>query len=93
MTNAQPPTEIYQRTLGGHTQGQGSSSSAYRTACAADRTGHAMLHTLYGRSLAFNTTYFIEHFALDLIMDDTDGACVGLVTLDMEDGTFHVSHS
>jgi succinate dehydrogenase/fumarate reductase flavoprotein subunit len=41
-----------------------------RCACAADRTGHAMLHTLYGRSLAFDTTYFIEYFALDLIMTD-----------------------
>lgn len=44
--------------------------SGCRCACAADRTGHAMLHTLYGRSLAFNTTYFIEYFALDLIMDN-----------------------
>ena len=50
-------------------------SSIKRCACAADRTGHAMLHTLYGRSLAFDTTYFIEYFALDLIM--RDGVCIG----------------
>ncbi|GMI20738.1 hypothetical protein TeGR_g2440, partial [Tetraparma gracilis] len=61
---------------------------AHRCACAADRTGHAMLHTLYGRSLAFDTTYFIEYFALDLIMND-EGACVGTMALNMEDGTIH----
>jgi succinate dehydrogenase/fumarate reductase flavoprotein subunit len=50
-----------------------------------NRTGHAMLHTLYGRSLAFDTTYFIEYFALDLIMSD-DGRCVGVTAFCMEDG-------
>ena len=60
---------------------------AYRCACAADRTGHAMLHTLYGRSLAFDTTYMIEYFALDLIMQD--GRCLGVICMNMEDGTLH----
>ena len=60
---------------------------AYRCAAAADRTGHAMLHTLYGRSLAFDTTYFIEYFALDLIMQDD--RCIGVICLNMEDGTIH----
>merc|ERR1711871_1488728 len=60
---------------------------AYRCAAAADRTGHAMLHTLYGRSLAFDATYFIEYFALDLMMQD--GRCVGITCLNMEDGTIH----
>jgi succinate dehydrogenase (ubiquinone) flavoprotein subunit len=60
---------------------------AYRCAAAADRTGHAMLHTLYGRSLAFDTTYFIEYFALDLLMQD--GRCVGVIALNMEDGSIH----
>jgi succinate dehydrogenase (ubiquinone) flavoprotein subunit len=60
---------------------------AYRCAAAADRTGHAMLHTLYGRSLAFDTTYFIEYFALDLIMQDD--RCIGVICINMEDGTIH----
>ena len=60
--------KIYQRAFGGQSLNYGKGGQAYRCACAADRTGHAMLHTLYGRSLAFDTTYFIEYFALDLIM-------------------------
>jgi succinate dehydrogenase (ubiquinone) flavoprotein subunit len=60
--------KIYQRAFGGQSQKFGKGGQAYRCACAADRTGHAMLHTLYGRSLAFDTSYFIEYFALDLIM-------------------------
>jgi hypothetical protein len=60
----------------------------FSCACAADRTGHAMLHTLYGRSLAFDTTYFVEYFALDLIMND-EGDCVGVMAINMEDGTLH----
>merc|ERR1711871_1533096 len=60
---------------------------AYRCAAAADRTGHAMLHTLYGRSLAFDATFFVEYFALDLMMQD--GRCVGITCLNMEDGTIH----
>lgn len=78
---------IYQRAFGGQSKEYGK-SQAYRTACAADRTGHAMLHTLYGRSLAFDTTYFIEYFALDLLMSK-EGHCVGVLCLNMEDGTLH----
>jgi succinate dehydrogenase (ubiquinone) flavoprotein subunit len=79
--------KIYQRAFGGQSLDYGKGGQAYRCACAADRTGHAMLHTLYGRSLAFDTTYFIEYFALDLIMQD--GRCVGVMCLNMEDGTLH----
>lgn len=79
--------KIYQRAFGGQSLNYGKDGQAYRCACAADRTGHAMLHTLYGRSLAFDTTYFIEYFALDLIMQD--GRCVGITCLNMEDGTIH----
>ena len=60
--------KIYQRAFGGQSLNYGKGGQAYRCACAADRTGHAMLHTLYGRSLAFDTSYFIEYFALDLMM-------------------------
>ncbi len=80
--------KIYQRAFGGQSLDYGKGGQAYRCACAADRTGHAMLHTLYGRSLAFDTKYFIEFFALDLIMDD-DGRCVGVMCLEMENGTIH----
>jgi succinate dehydrogenase/fumarate reductase flavoprotein subunit len=59
---------IYQRAFGGQSLKFGKGGQAMRCAAAADRTGHAMLHTLYGRSLAFDTTYFVEYFALDLIM-------------------------
>mmetsp|Transcript_5189 Transcript_5189/g.6775 ORF Transcript_5189/g.6775 Transcript_5189/m.6775 type:complete len:633 (+) Transcript_5189:49-1947(+) len=80
--------KIYQRAFGGQSLEFGKGGQAHRCAAAADRTGHAMLHTLYGRSLAFDTTYFIEYFALDLIMDD-DGSCVGVMAMNMEDGTIH----
>lgn len=79
--------KIYQRAFGGQSLKFGKGGQAYRCACAADRTGHAMLHTLYGRSLAYDTTYFIEYFALDLIMDN--GVCVGVTAMNMEDGTIH----
>lgn len=84
--------KIYQRAFGGQSLDYGKGGQAYRCACAADRTGHAMLHTLYGRSLAFDTTYFIEYFAMDLLMTD-DGQCVGVVALNMEDGTIHRIHA
>ncbi|CAM9122193.1 unnamed protein product [Chrysoparadoxa australica] len=80
--------KIYQRAFGGQSLDYGKGGQAYRCACAADRTGHAMLHTLYGRSLAFDTTYFIEYFALDLLMSE-DGQCVGVTALCMEDGSIH----
>lgn len=79
--------KIYQRAFGGQSRDYGKGGQAYRCAAAADRTGHAMLHTLYGRSLAFNTSYFIEYFALDLIMQD--GECIGCTAMNMEDGTIH----
>lgn len=79
--------KIYQRALGGQSLKYGTGGQAYRTACAADRTGHALLHTLYGQSLKHNTNFFIEYFALDLLM--VDGACVGVLCLSMEDGTLH----
>merc|ERR1711959_669023 len=80
--------KIYQRAFGGQSLDFGKGGQAYRCAAAADRTGHAMLHTLYGRSLAFDTTYFIEYFALDLLMT-SDGQCIGVIALNMEDGTIH----
>eukprot|EP01006_Ploeotia_vitrea_P033477 TRINITY_DN65551_c0_g1_i1.p1 TRINITY_DN65551_c0_g1~~TRINITY_DN65551_c0_g1_i1.p1 ORF type:complete len:630 (+),score=18.83 TRINITY_DN65551_c0_g1_i1:14-1903(+) len=80
--------KIYQRAFGGGTLKYGKGGQAYRCAAAADRTGHAMLHTLYGRSLAYDTTYFIEYFALDLIMSD-DGVCQGIICMNMEDGSIH----
>lgn len=80
--------KIYQRAFGGQSLDFGKGGQAHRCACAADRTGHAMLHTLYGRSLAFDTTYFIEYFAMDLLMTP-DGKCVGAMALNMEDGTLH----
>eukprot|EP01040_Poterioochromonas_malhamensis_P001783 gene1783-1904_t len=79
--------KIYQRAFGGQSLKYGKGGQAFRCAAAADRTGHAMLHTLYGRSLAFDTTYFIEYFALDLLMQD--GKCIGVICLNMEDGTIH----
>ena len=80
--------KIYQRAFGGGTLKYGKGGQAYRCACAADRTGHAMLHTLYGRSLAYDTTYFVEYFALDLLMAD-DGSCQGVICMNMEDGSIH----
>lgn len=80
--------KIYQRAFGGQSLEFGKGGQAYRCACAADRTGHAMLHTLYGRSLAYNTDYFIEYFALDLLMTE-DGACAGVLAMNMEDGMLH----
>jgi succinate dehydrogenase / fumarate reductase flavoprotein subunit len=78
--------KIYQRPFGGMTTHYGK-GIAQRTCAAADRTGHAMLHTLYQQSLKHEATFFIEYFALDLLMDD--GECRGVVALDMSDGTLH----
>ncbi|KAH8910830.1 succinate flavoprotein subunit [Coniochaeta sp. PMI_546] len=79
--------KIYQRAFGGQSQKYGKGGQAYRCCAAADRTGHALLHTLYGQSLAHNTNYFIEYFALELIMQD--GECRGVVAYNQEDGTLH----
>ncbi|MBV1701089.1 MAG: succinate dehydrogenase flavoprotein subunit [Hyphomicrobiales bacterium] len=78
--------KIYQRPFGGMTTDYGK-GIAQRTCAAADRTGHAILHTLYGQALKANTEFFIEYFAIDLIMDA--GRCVGVVCLKMDDGTLH----
>jgi succinate dehydrogenase (ubiquinone) flavoprotein subunit len=82
-----PAGKIYQRAFGGQSYDYGRGGQAHRTCCVADRTGHSMLHTLYGRSLLYNCNYFIEYFALDLIMDK--GACVGVTALCLEDGSIH----
>ena len=80
--------KIYQRPFGGHTTEFGEGPPVQRTCAAADRTGHAMLHTLYGQSLKQNAEFFIEYFAIDLII--TDGACTGVVCWRLDDGTIHV---
>ena len=79
---------IYQRPFGGMMQNMGEGPPAQRTCAAADRTGHAMLHALYQQSLRYESDFFIEYFALDLIMD-ADGACRGVTALCLEDGTIH----
>jgi succinate dehydrogenase / fumarate reductase, flavoprotein subunit len=79
---------IYQRPFGGHMQNFGDGPPVQRTCAAADRTGHAILHTLYGQSLRNNAQFFIEYFALDLLMDE-DGTCTGVVAWNLDDGTIH----
>jgi succinate dehydrogenase / fumarate reductase flavoprotein subunit len=78
--------KIYQRPFGGMTTHYGE-GTAQRTCAAADRTGHAMLHTLYQQSLKHDAEFYIEYFAIDLIMED--GACRGVVALNLADGTLH----
>jgi succinate dehydrogenase / fumarate reductase flavoprotein subunit len=78
--------KIYQRAFGGMTRNFGE-APIQRTCAAADRTGHAMLHTMYGQSLAHDTEFFIEYFALDLIMDE--GVCRGVTAWKLDDGTLH----
>lgn len=78
---------IYQRPFGGHMQNMGEGPPVQRTCAAADRTGHAMLHALYQQSLKYDSDFFIEYFAIDLIMED--GACRGVIALCMEDGSIH----
>jgi succinate dehydrogenase / fumarate reductase flavoprotein subunit len=78
--------KIYQRPFGGHTQNYGSPKMAMRACAAADRTGHAMLHTLYQQNVRANTQFFVEWMALDLIRDPQDGAIVGVTALEMETG-------
>jgi succinate dehydrogenase / fumarate reductase, flavoprotein subunit len=79
---------IYQRPFGGHTTEYGEGPPVQRTCAAADRTGHAILHTLYGQSLKNNAEFYIEYFALDLVI--TDGRCTGVVAWKLDDGTMHV---
>ncbi|HZK90136.1 MAG TPA: succinate dehydrogenase flavoprotein subunit [Stellaceae bacterium] len=79
---------IYQRPFGGHMMDYGDGAPANRACAAADRTGHAILHTLYQQSLKNNAEFFIEYFALDLIMD-SDGVCRGVLAWNLMDGTLH----
>ncbi|MEL6286254.1 MAG: succinate dehydrogenase flavoprotein subunit [Pseudomonadota bacterium] len=79
--------KIYQRAFGGMTKNFGD-GPVQRTCAAADRTGHAMLHTLYGQALRNQTEFFIEYFAMDLIMDE-EGACRGVTAWKLDDGTMH----
>ena len=79
--------KIYQRAFGGMTTNYGE-GTALRTCAAADRTGHAILHTLYQQSLRYDTDFFIEYFAMDLLVDE-DGVCRGVMTWNLEDGTIH----
>ena len=82
-----PDGKIYQRPFGGMTTKFGE-GIAHRTCAAADRTGHAMLHTLYQQSLKHSAEFFIEYFAIDLIMDEA-GQCHGVVAWNLDDGTIH----
>lgn len=81
--------KIYQRPFGGMTTKYGEGPAAQRTCAAADRTGHAILHTLYQQSLAHDAQFFVEFFALDLIMD-AEGACRGVLALELETGQLHL---
>ena len=80
--------KIYQRQFGGHTTEYTKGDMAYRACAAADRTGHAILHTLYQQCLKHQARFFIEYFAIDLLMDE-DGACRGLLAWCLEDGSIH----
>ncbi|MCK6418400.1 MAG: succinate dehydrogenase flavoprotein subunit [Alphaproteobacteria bacterium] len=82
-----PEGKIYQRAFGGMTTHYGK-GTAQRTCAAADRTGHAILHTLYTQALKHKAEFFIEYFALDLIMSD-DGQCLGVMAWNLDDGTIH----
>jgi len=82
-----PEGKIYQRAFGGQSYKYGKGGQAHRCCCVADRTGHSLLHTLYGQSLRYDCNYFIEYMALDLLMED--GECRGVIALCLEDGTIH----
>jgi len=78
---------IYQRAFGGQSLNFGKGGQAHRCCAVADRTGHSLLHTLYGQSLRYDCNYFIEYFAMDLLMHE--GRCLGVLALNLEDGTLH----
>ncbi|MFO0109340.1 MAG: succinate dehydrogenase flavoprotein subunit [Alphaproteobacteria bacterium] len=80
--------KIYQRPFGGMTTDYGNGPAAQRTCAAADRTGHAILHTLYTQALKHSAKFFIEYFAVDLLMDD-EGQCCGVLAWNLDDGTMH----
>ena len=79
--------KIYQRAFGGQSINFGTGGQAYRCCAVADRTGHSMLHTLFGRALGYDCIFFVEYFAMDLIMED--GECRGVMAMNMADGTIH----
>jgi succinate dehydrogenase / fumarate reductase flavoprotein subunit len=79
---------IYQRPFGGHMMEYGEGDPARRACAAADRTGHALIHTLYQQCLRNNAEFFVEYFALDLVMDE-EGACRGVMAWNLEDGSLH----
>jgi len=81
----------YQRAFGGQSKNYGKGGQAYRCAAVADRTGHSLLHTIYGQSLRHDVNFFIEYFATDLIMED--GQCKGVIAYNQEDGTIHRFHA
>jgi len=84
-----PEGKIYQRAFGGQSLKFGKGGQAYRCAAAADRTGHAILHTLYGMALKYDCLFFVEYFALDLIMSEDGKTCLGCLAMCMEDGSLH----
>ena len=79
--------KIYQRAFGGQSLDYGKGGQAYRCCAVADRTGHSMLHTLFGRSLAYNCSFFVEYFCMDLIMDGDE--CKGVICFNIADGSIH----
>ncbi len=83
---------VYQRPFGGHMQNFGAGPAVQRSCCAADRTGHAMLHTLYQRNVRANTHFFVEWMALDLIRD-ASGQVVGVTAMEMETGEVYIFHA
>jgi succinate dehydrogenase / fumarate reductase flavoprotein subunit len=83
-----PEGKIYQRPFGGMTTNYGEGKPAQRTCAAADRTGHAILHTLYQQALKHKAKFFVEYFALDLIMEN--GQCKGVIAWNLDDGTLHI---
>lgn len=82
-----PEGKIYQRAFGGQSLKFGKGGQAHRCCAVADRTGHSLLHTLYGQSLSYDCNYFVEYFALDLLMEN--GECRGVIALCLEDGSIH----
>ena len=87
-----PEGKIYQRPFGGMTTDFGAGKPAQRTCAAADRTGHAILHTLYQQSLKHNAKFFVEYFAIDLIMN-VQNECIGVMAWNLDDGNLHRFHA
>ncbi|KAF8818403.1 succinate dehydrogenase flavoprotein subunit [Rickettsia endosymbiont of Cardiosporidium cionae] len=83
--------KIYQRAFGGMTTNYGKGKAAHRTCAAADRTGHAILHSLYQQSIKYNAQFFIEYFVIDLLMEDEQ--CVGVIAWELEKGELHIFYA